>query len=374
MYHKISEKKLFTILSIDLFSMTGLIFPAVIVRAGGKQGLPAFFIASGLATLLACYFLWIGGEENISYGEMVSQMPCWERRLIKFIYVGRYFLHGLFLMVVFCNLMKKMLLPAQNRALLLFPFFLLTYLSVKKDLSMRGTMLEVLFPFIFGPLLLVLFLGLFQIDYGSLPEQLWAGGIWEGNGQAVYQIFLFYQPMEFLLFLLPYRERKGSEGKGEKAVFLAVFFAILVNLFFYIVAVGMFGTQQTEKNLWSALSIMQSVKFPGYFVQRLDILLLVFYIFSTFSLFSGFLFYSQMLVLEKKPFFYKKMKKQEKSQKNKYQIGYLLLLFLASIVVTDIEGFYDFFGSYKRWMDVPFALVVPLLVRWQWKRGNEGSK
>ena len=51
--NRISEKKLFTILAIDLFSMTGLIFPSVIVRFGGKGGVLALLLASVLALLSA---------------------------------------------------------------------------------------------------------------------------------------------------------------------------------------------------------------------------------------------------------------------------------------------------------------------------------
>ena len=360
--HKISEKKLFTILSIDLFSMTGLLFPAVIVRAGGKQGLPALLVASGLAALFACYFLWLTKEGTFSCSEVVGSQSKGGQYAVLAIYGVRYFLHGLFLMVVFADLMGKMLLPGQNRGLLLLPFFLLTYPSVKKDLSTRGSILEVLFPFIFLPLLLVLFLALFQVDYGSLPEQLWQGGIWKGNLRAVYQIFLFYQPMEFLLFLLPCREKR-NKGFG---VLLACIFVVSVNLLFYVTAVGIFGAKGTGANLWSALSIMQSVKLPGYFIQRLDILFLVFYIFSTFSLFSGYLFYSQMLVEGKR----------EEKHKKIYRILYLLLLFAAAIEIRDMEKFYEFFLGYKMWLDLPLALLVPLLVRWRWeyKKGAAHTK
>lgn len=354
--HTISEKKLFTILSIDLFSMTGLIFPAVIVRAGGKQGLPALLVASGLAALLACYYLWTTENGTFSYCEVVRSQTMGTRNILMAIYGVRFFLHGLFLMAVFADLMGNVLLPGQSKGMILLPFFLLTYLSVKKDLSTRGTILEVLFPFIFLPLLLVLFLALFQVDYESLPEQLWQGSVWNGSLKAVYQIFLFYQPMEFLLFLLPCREKQGKRGRGL-GIFLACLFVIAVNLLFYVTAVGIFGAKGTGENLWSGLSIMQSVKLPGYFIQRLDILFLVFYIFSTFSLFSGYLFYSQMLV---------DGKNREKNKK-RYRIVYLILLFLVTLNVGDMERHYEFFLHYKMWLDVPLALLVPLFVRWRWK-------
>lgn len=350
--HKISEKKLFTILAIDLFSMTGLIFPAVIVRASGKQGLLALLFASAMAVLSACYFLWVTKNGELCYDGTIEKFPAVINYVITILYSLRFFLHGLFLIVVFRNLIQEVLLPGQAAWWILLPFFLLVFLTAGKDISTRGSILEVLFPFIFVPLLLVLILALFQMDYKSLPEQLWGNDFLGGmKGSSVYQIFLFYQPIEFLLFLTPCRKPEKKQ-KGF-AVTLACVFVILVNVMIYVAAVGMFGTVRTGETLWSALYIMQSVKLPGHFVQRLDILFLVFYIFSTFALFSGYLFYSEILVVGRQKRWHKKL----------YPIVYLSGMYVLAVLIRDVESYYDFFISYKKWVDVPLAFLIPFLVR-----------
>ena len=54
--NKISEKKLFMMLTIELFAMTSLILPAVLVGFSGKNGLPVLLFASGLFFLLALFY------------------------------------------------------------------------------------------------------------------------------------------------------------------------------------------------------------------------------------------------------------------------------------------------------------------------------
>lgn len=359
--NKISEKKLFTILAIDLFSLTGLIFPAVIVRFGGTNGLAGLLLASALAVFSGCYFLFITKNGRMSYDDAIWQLPSFARYGITGIYCVRFFMHGAFLLTVFASLIQETLLPLQKRGWILLPFLLLTFLAAGKSVSVRGSILEVLMPYIFVPLLIVLLLALFEVDYASLPEQIFGGK--EGiDITSIYGMFLFFQPIEFLLFLAPCRKPE-SKKKGY-AVSLACLFVIAVNILFYLVAVGIFGTVRTGDKLWSALYIMQSVRLPGHFVERLDILFLIFYIFSTFALFSGYLFYSENLLGVN----------EEGWKKKIYPVVYLAATFLVVLGISDPEKCFSYFISYKMWIDVPLAFGVPLLIRFVESMKKSGTK
>ena len=126
----------------------------------------------------------------------------------------------------------------------------------------------------------------------------------------------------------------------------------------------MFGNVRVGEKLWSALYIMQSIKLPGHFVQRLDILFLVFYIFSTFALFSGYLFYSEILIVTRQKRWHKKV----------YPLVYLTGMYILAIMIKDVEGYYEFFLNYKMWVDVPLALLLPLVVRGWTNRSKNYKK
>ncbi len=370
MKNSISEKKLFMMLSTELFAMTSLILPAILVGFAGNNGLPVLLAASAVLILLAVWYLSCYKNKEKSLDQLVNEKKGMKKGILKIIYMIRYFLHGLFLMIIFVNLIQEVLLPEYSFFWILVPFLLLVYLMTGKQLRVRGRILEVLFPYIFIPLLLVLFLALFQLDYKSLPAQLWGG---TGNGTehsmlySVYGIVLFYQPVEFILFLLPaLRTDKCEKEKRSRAVGAACIFVIIINVIMYVSTIGMFGPVRTGEKLWSALYIMQSVRLPGKFVERLDILFLVFWIFSTFALFSAYMYYgSRFIVMETdiqegtNSFRETKDMTDDGRKSRRYTVIWLLGILIVTLLIQKPKFMFEFFVPYKMWVDLPLAIVLP---------------
>ena len=390
--NKISAKKLFIMLSTELFAMTSLILPSVLVGFAGKNGLLVLLASSGLLLLTAVWYLNCIGEKKYSLDHaVVQQENLLLRRGIKGIYILRYFIHGAFLMVIFVNLIQEVLLPNYSFFWILVPILLLAYLTAGKQLRVRGRILEVLFPYIFLPLLVVLFLALFQVDYSALPSQLW--NVENGTGEqsmlyGVYGTLMFYQPIEFLLFLVPaLSEQKASYEKKRKlgqddrtakrrtnakessVTGAACIFAIVINVIMYVAAIGMFGTVRTGGKLWSALYIMQSVRLPGRFVERLDILFLVFWIFSTFALFSAYLYYGSRFVVTEESNEVRTIPPRTDSENKKIQMNgrWYTCLWLAGILIVTLcvrepRRMFELFVPYKMWVDFPLSLLLPLFL------------
>ena len=373
--NKISEKKFFMMLSTELFAMTSLILPAVLVGFAGKNGLPVLLVASGGLLLLTAWYLTCYRIQNKSLDQVVDEKKGVIRLLLKVVYVIRFFVHGLFLMIVFVNLIQEVLLQDYNFFWILTPVLLLVYLMGGKQLRVRGRILEVLFPYIFIPLLVVLFLALFQLDYSSLPEQLWGKLGQQSENSLLYSIYgilLFYQPVEFVLFLLPALGEDRNEKSKKRTAYVAgaaCVFVIVINVIMYVAAIGMFGTVRTGEKLWSALYIMQSVRLPGKFVERLDILFLVFWIFSAFALFSAYMYYGSRFVVSE---FDSKEKNatapnQEKNisdrKKGKwYTAIWLLGILIFTLLIEEPQTMFELFIPYKMWVDFPLSFLLPVLL------------
>ncbi len=378
MKNQISEKKLFMMLSTELFAMTSLILPAVLVGFAGKNGIPVLLAASGGLLLLAVWYLTCYRRKEKSPEQILKEEGTMVRVLVKGIYVVRYFLHGLFLMVIFVNLIKEVLLPEYHFFWILFPVLFVLFMMTGKQLRVRGRILEVLFPYIFIPLLLVLLLALFQLDYQTLPEQLWGGAELGAKQSFLYQVYgilLFYQPVEFLLFLLPALREGGDKRKNSGAsrvVGAAGLFVVSINVIMYVAAVGMFGSVRTGESLWSALYIMQSVRLPGRFVERLDILFLVFWIFSTFALLSAYMYYGSRFVVAESA--EEKQSLPDNKISRYYTVLWLLGILLLTLLIREPRTMFEFFVPYKMWVDFPLAVLVPLFLyrKKDRKRGKKG--
>lgn len=355
---RISPRQFQRMIMIELFSTTSLILPALVVRFSGKNGLAPLLAGSGMALLLAVYYLWISEKWETGYSrEIILQNGVWGSSIYMILYCLRFFVHGLLLITIFTALIREVLLPEQSTGLILLPVLLLTFYATGKNLSSRARTLEFLFYYIFAPLLLVVILALFQVKYQTLPSMLWGGE--KGMGQASfasYGILLTYTALEFILFLGPVSGRR----KQEKGIRLgrACMFVILFNFMIYIVTVGMFGTVRTGEKLWSALYIMQNVRIPGHFLERLDILFLAFWIFSIFALFSGYLFYSESIV---KQWRYQ-LRGEERPGKRIYAVLFLAAIFLLTIWQPDPEKMLNIFGGYMMWIDFPLSVLLPLIL------------
>lgn len=375
---QISSRQFQRMLMIELFSTTSLILPSLIVRFSGKNGLTPLLLGSGFALVLAVYYLWICEDWKWGYEkEMMNRTGKVAGSLYMILYAIRYFLHSFFLMVLFSALIQEVLLPQQKRGLILLPLFVLVFYGTRKTLLARARTLELLFPYIFVPLLLVLILALFQVDYASLPDMLWNGRETETKTVlASYGILLTYQAMEFLLFLSPVTKQKNKKEIGMGRV---CFLVIFLNVLIYVVTVGMFGTIRTGEKLWSALYIMQNVRLPGHFLERLDILFLAFWIFSIFALFSGYLFYSESIVKE-----WKIKMQEEKEKKGQWSLSYgtgkcpwypiLFLLGVFGLVCwqPEPEKILTLFCGYLMWIDFPLSVLLPLFLKRRKKAGMVG--
>lgn len=384
----ISSKKLFAMLAVELFGMTSLILPAVLVGFAGKCGLPVLLSASALLPVQAAWYACCLKRKKKSPDQIVDEelkkgTAVW----IKWIYSLRFFIHGLFLSILFLNLIEEVLLPGRNRFFLLLPALVLIGLAGRKQLRVRGRILEVLFPCIFLPLLIVLFLALFQLDYAALPAQLW-GGLRQavsgtllgkqssGDGQwslySVYGILLFYQPMEFLLFLHPGLAASDREKRWTVSAVCA--FVILLNTMMYAAAVGLLGTVRTGEKLWSALYIMQSVRLPGKFVERLDILFLIFWVFAEAALISAYLYYAKRFavseitekgdavseITEKGGAMPERVNAKDRCRGNFwYTMLWLAGICVGTLLIEKPETMFRFFIPYKMWIDGPLSILVP---------------
>lgn len=387
----ISAKKYFMMLSTECFALTSLILPSVLVGFAGENGFTVLFIVSFLLFLKAGWYLSCLRKKEISPEQLVKDLETRTvRGSVRILYGIRFFLHGLFLSLLLVSLIREVLLPGTGILFVLIPFYLLVYMTGGKKLSVRGRILEALFPCIFLPLILVLVLALFRMDYSFVVDQFplssWNG--LESGGSLLYGIYgvlLFFEPVEFLLFLIPSidfeyknpltvqkntgrilqeQERKEAKrsftkekevkrwGKIKAVTYGSCIFLILLNIMMYIASVGMFGTVRTGEKLWSALYIMQSVRLPGRFVERLDLLFLIFWIFSMFALFSAYMYYGIRFLFGEE-------------DKRKGQTGafvWLSLMAVFTLLIENTQNYFQFFLPYKMWVDFPLSVLIPALL------------
>lgn len=346
--NQLSKRQIKRMLLIEIFSTTSLLLPALIVREVDRDGLIPLFIGSLLALVYTNIMVSILDRTRYDYAGFVKKsIGEIGGIVIAVLYFLRFAMRCGFALQLFCQLVLKSLLPDHRLWTVAIPILLLCGYVALKGIEARGRTLELLFFVIFVPIILVLVLALPDVELGRVipTMQTSLGSLWRGS----YGVFLSYGALEFILFSVPH----VSEKKGvRKSVIIACGAAVVLNLVIFIVTVGMFGVESSKHSLWPALRIMQTVKLPGGFVERLDILLIAFWVFSMFGILSAYLFYAGHFASKFLP-------------KKSYEwlvLAFMILVYCMVSFAPSLEQSFLLFSKYMAYMDFPLAIGTPILI------------
>lgn len=212
----------------------------------------------------------------------------------------RFFINAVALFYFFGKTIQTVYMPESSFLFIIFPAAILLCYSLYTTLQKRARFLEIIFPWIITTYFIAVILSFIGIEkamqIGNAGE-LWQGILSDnifrsmGNG---YLMLLCSSPIEFLLFLRPAAEERGTEtknrkvedknnkegknnreGKDDKAIrdiITAVAGAILCNVLFCFLSVRTLGPTLTSQSEWPVIKMMQLIRMPGGFLERFDIL------------------------------------------------------------------------------------------------------
>jgi spore germination protein len=310
----VTDRQLKRTLVIELLSTTGLFVSAM------AQNLQQLLVGFLMAVCYAGYFLWIGKTYDIRH----------TGKLRRIVYMLRFFIYACFLGNLIRLLVDKMLLPGGSSWYLIIPVFLLAIYANHKGRAGRVRLLELLFWFILVPLLLVMILAAKEMHPSYLIQNQFV------VGHSI-EVFLCFSSLEILLF---YRGATKEKCKALGIVFL-------LNFAIFAITIGMYGYKVVENSDFPVVTMIQMVRFPGGFIERLDILILAFWILSLFAIFSAYCFYGTEYCWGKNPWIF-----------SVFYLGVFLIVGESRVTLSELLRL---FQNYLLWIDIPLAVCLPLL-------------
>ena len=344
--------------SIEVFATFSLTMPALLTRGMGYYGIYPFLMGTFLAVLYLFFLLGVKQKIRIHYGDYVKeQFGKGMQWVILLLYFVRFLIKSGYTMLLFVTLIQKNLLRSQSKFIILLPFVILCGYVAYQGRETRGKTLEILSFFIFVPLFLTILLCISEINLKEfLPKGVFQ---WDQFWTTSMLVFLTYNPMEFLLFYgSEQEETKQKQTRTRKAIRNSFFFVFLSHICLFFTTVGLFGVQITKSTLFPTFAIMETAKLPADFISRLDILLIVFWIFGLFSVVSGYSTYAMWLV------------KDRVSNRNKSVIlGVFLIMALGiALISSNLERATDIYFRYLMWIDFPLGILIPIVILLKKKR------
>lgn len=400
----ISRRQLTRMIYVEGFGAAGLTYPAVAVWSGGSKGWLAFVFYGIFLFLFTSFLLWMakgrfypaqniqaaGNDQRSVSGCVPGRLPRWAAG----IYLLRFLINITALFYFFGLSVRDIYMPGHRMWWLLFPFAVLLWYCTQTTFQKHARFLELLFPWIAAMFALLIIMAAAGIltkiqGFDGIKELFAKKGSPSGEISSVpvclrdaarggYFLLLCSTPLEFIFFLAPFC-RSGVDKLSSRqwaevrfSVIKGVGGGFVCNVLLWFVTVKTLGAALTASTPWPVIKIMQLIHLPGGFLERFDILLVVYWILCIIGVLSAYLYYGRKIVEEN---LCSRLPPAER--KKKMAAGAAAVVFGIYLVVClfrEPESLFRLFIDYKRRIDFPLILLLPLLIRAGRKGGGLQEK
>lgn len=346
---RISSSQFRKMLVLDIVSISIMVVPQISSLGAGKDGIFAIIFGAFLALIYSLLMWYLTKRANGNYitysKETVGSFITF---VFGILYIVKFFILCIFVFNLFTDIIKGTLLPNTNHKIVLLFLILVTLYLASKEVEVRARLTEFLYLIILLPVVLLLLFGIPKLYIPNLLPVLTSD--LTSIAKTGFSVFLTYSAAEFILFELALVNREDKNNK--KDIIHAIVVSTIINLIFFIMVVGLLGIYSTNQTTWSTIVVMQLLEVPGGFIQRLDAVILAFWMLSIFFISSSLLYHmsniAQHITNSKK--------------RTYYLIAFAILIFLACMKPVKLEIVLSYLNKYLIYIGVPQSLLMPLIV------------
>lgn len=233
----------------------------------------------------------IGRTDGGFYAMTERSLPGFFWRLIWFIYVVRFAIRGAWMLSYLEYLIHETLYSG-SRWMILIPLLFVCVYAGTRNLEGRARLVELLFWWVVIPLAAIFLIGLWKADFSVLVsgQDIDVRQLFTGE----YKLMALFLPLELLVFRMSALKGRDHEvwTHGMKGVLLSGLWLLLV----YVVTVGILGISWSHRNLLGVTDAMEQITIRGGGLERLDILILLFWLIGGIIALSAYFFQGQQLL------------------------------------------------------------------------------
>lgn len=347
---KISVRQLQILLILDIFGTGIITLPRRTAQAAGTNAWISVLI--GGMIMVAFSFVLTSLSEQFpqkNFVEIIEQIL--SKPIGKLISIG--FIIKILMTIglqlrIFCEIIRQTMLFQTPIAVTSILMILVAAYAAMKGYECRARAGEVLIILIFIPLILVYITAMFSTDFSNLLPIYMTNskGLMKGAAITAFS----FQGLELLLLAYPFLNRQKG-NKREFAATIAVITALMTIT--TILTIGKFGDITVQSKLFPALQMMDTVDFPGAFIERQDILIMWFWVVSAFASVSAGIYFTS--------FIFSKILEKEKKRKI-FLIAALPILFFISILPEDVASAYLLLGKVTLYGGGFYLFLLPTIL------------
>ena len=358
---KISLRQLQVLLILDIFGTAVVTLPRITAELGGQNGWQ--LIAGGTA-LVVLYTILIHRlcleYPHMTFVEFSQEITNRPVGILLTLGLGFKILvtAGLDLRI-FCEIIRQTMLMETPTFVTAGAMVLVAAYIAQKGYEVRARAGEILVIIMFLPFFLVFLIACIGADFSNLlPLQpVSPTGFIKGSVIVAFS----FQGMEYLLFAHPFiRTPKKVGHAAVTAVLILGSMMILTTL----VTFARFGIEDVQMKLWPVIQMMDTVDIPGSFIERQDVLVMWFWIISSFAGVSAGLYFVSILLgrLTKK-----------KEKRNIFVYAAMAVVFLVSLLPSDVTQTYQMIDFCNQYFGFLYIFIIPIILYFIAKRKKKGG-
>lgn len=346
---KIASGQMAYIFMLMIIEVSILTQPRELTENLGPDGLFVLLVA-GLIALVFAYVVGyiVKSFPGKSYIEILT--ICFTKPvayIITFLFIVHVLVVNGFLVRIFGEVIKMFLLIRTPIEVIIFSLLLIAAYAARNGIEAIGRLAELLFPLIMIPALILFGLVAVDADFSNLLPVFQASPI--ELVKAVPPSFFTFGGFEFILVFGVFLK---DPKKAPKLMTIGIGVVLFVYIFIFGVTVAGFGTDQLAHMIWPTMSIFKTIDFPGLFIENVEGLVMVIWIFLVFMSTAVILLVKTILVgnllrLRERDFFALPL----------VPIIYLIALFPQSLAET-----YEYMGPFSTYSVTFFAFIIPLFI------------
>ncbi len=340
----ISSRQFFRMGVLENITLGMVVIPYITVNLAGRWHFLAFLLGLVFCGIYMGIIYFLSAKGDRSCGSIGG-----------ILYTFRFLIRGGLILLFFGKTIQEFLLQSYNLWIIVIAFALICGYGASRDIEKRGRMLELLFPWMIVPIILVavfslssinleeLYRGLMGINYDMLHIGAGAGDVF----LAAYVAFLVTTSVELSLFTIPYEKEHNWRPVVKTGVW--IFISIILA---YVFIIAILGGHWVASDSQAALNVMEAAFVPGEVFERADYPVLAFWIIGVFALLSGYMhFAKEALVAVNK-------RRGKRSRLGIWIViaGVVVMSYIWTVKPVDI-----YLAKYMLYADVIISLIVPLL-------------
>lgn len=346
---RISIRQLQILLILTLFSSVSLILPRITTEHAKQNGW-LLVVGATCLTILYGYIITTLGKlfpdkTIVEYSSEILSKPI--GLLLCFALVIKLIVFVSLHIRIFGELVKQTLLKdTPIEVIMIVMLFAVVYLT-RKGYEARARIGELIIFLALIPIIFVLIFALPDMRLHNLAplftleyKDFFLGSLW---------LSVMMTGIELLYIAIPYLRTKKHV---TKAVIQSVIFVGVLNLIIDVMIIGVFGPNETSKNIWPVMTIMQVIELPGAFIARQDALMMSFWILITFALINCYIFFISILL--------SRIFKTKKA--NWVNLVILPFIYVISLIPNNVPQTFEVFKMMTKYTGIIFVLPVPLLL------------